>query len=549
MPITWSTAPVENEPQKEEQKGGIKWSPSTVETQPQAQPQPQGAVSEILQRRGQEFQEIAQRELGGKGKEQQFPTVVVPGLEGAPGPGQDILSFLLQTGGKTGLGTLSDLIGAAGSALVPEAAKEAVKSGITAVGQTELGQDFFQAIQGGVEGYQKWAKANPTLAANLEATTNIATILPRTGVSAVSKSVAEGFRGAATRQNIDSAKEIIRPNRDINTTIAEERLRDTKEGGFLGNLSIDLNKQEERAAELLGEVYDKNKTFTTNYNTANTFIRNRSEELTKTIDAATTTNIAPQDVTRKVATDLNALYKDKPTLRNATSLVNKIRDNYTVILEKYKDTNGEIKPSDLLKARREFDDWWQTELPSVDFSSTGGNANQAELVVGLFRRATNDVIDAAVPDAKVKEELSDLSSMIRANQNVQAKAISEASTSIQRTFDRIGLNQPATLPSIAATTFIASSTVMAISKALTSLSGFEAGLAGAAGVGTVVGIPKAIKVMKSPQTKRALANLVEELDRRKAFAASASLIESANGLYTSIGEEPLFPEQEQEEEK
>jgi hypothetical protein len=387
------------------------------------------------------------------------------------------------------------------------------------------------------------------LAANLEATTNIATILPRTGVSAVSKSVAEGFRGAATRQNIDSAKEIIRPNRDINTTIAEERLRDTREGGFLGNLSIDLNKQEERAAELLGEVYDKNKTFTTNYNTANTFIRNRSEELTKTIDAATTTNIAPQDVTRKVATDLNALYKDKPTLRNATSLVNKIRDNYTVILEKYKDTNGEIKPSDLLKARREFDDWWQTELPSVDFSSTGGNSNQAELVVGLFRRATNDVIDAAVPDAKVKEELSDLSSMIRANQNVQAKAISEASTSIQRTFDRIGLNQPATLPSIAATTFIASSTVMAISKALTSLSGFEAGLAGAAGVGTVVGIPKAIKVMKSPQTKRALANLVEELDRRKAFAASASLIESANGLYTSIGEEPLFPEQEQEEGK
>lgn len=545
MGVNWDT-PSPAEDKKSSSKGGVIWDEPATQ---QVVEQPQGAVSEILQRRGQEFQEIAQRELGGKGKEQQLPTVVVPGLEGAPGPGQDILSFLLQTGGKTGLGTISDLIGAAGSAMIPEPIKEAVTSGLGALANTEVGGSLLQALQGGVEGYQKWAEANPTLAANVEATTNIATFLPRTGVSAVSKSVAEGFRGAATRQNIDSAKEIIRPNRDINTTIAEERLRDTKEGGFLGNLSIDLNKQEERAAELLGEVYDKNKTFTTNYNTANTFIRNRSEELTKTIDAATTTNIAPQDVTRKVATDLNTLYKDKPTLRNATSLVNKIRDNYTAILEKYKDTNGEIKPSDLLKARREFDDWWQTELPSVDFSSTGGNANQAELVVGLFRRATNDVIDAAVPDAKVKEELSDLSSMIRANQNVQAKAISEASTGIQRTFDRIGLNQPATLPSIAATTAIASSTVLAISKALTSLSGFEAGLAGAAGVGAVVGIPKAIKVIKSPQTKRALANLVEELDRRKAFAASASLIESVNGLYTSIGEEPLFPEQEQEEGK
>jgi len=217
MPITWSTAPVENEPQKEEQKGGIKWSPSTVETQPQAQPQPQGAVSEILQRRGQEFQEIAQRELGGKGKEQQFPTVVVPGLEGAPGPGQDILSFLLQTGGKTGLGTISDLIGAAGSAMIPEPIKEAVTSGLGALANTEVGGSLLQALQGGVEGYQKWAKANPTLAANLEATTNIAAFLPSTGVSAISKNpITRAIENSATEKNIDLAKEIIRPARALN---------------------------------------------------------------------------------------------------------------------------------------------------------------------------------------------------------------------------------------------------------------------------------------------------------------------------------------------
>lgn len=549
MPITWSPATVENKPQ-EEQKGGIKWSPSPVEIQPQAQPQPQGAVSEILQRRGQEFQEIAQRELGGKGKEQQFPTVAVPGLEGAPGPGQDILSFLLQTGGKTGLGTISDLIGAAGSAMIPEPIKEAVTSGLGALANTEVGGSLLQAIQGGVEGYQKWAKANPTLAANLEATTNIATFLPRTGVSAISKNpITRAIENSATEKNIDLAKEIIRPNRDLNTTIAEERLRDTREGGFLGNLSIELNKQEERAAELLGEVYDRDKTFVTNYNTADTFIRNRSEELTKTIDAATTANISPVDVTRKVATDLNTLYKDKPTLRNATSLVNKIRDNYTAILDKYKDSNGEIKPSDLLKVRREFDNWWQTELPSVDFSRTGGNANQAELVVGLFRRATNDVIDAAVPDAKVKEELSDLSSMIRANQNVQAKAISEASKAIERTFNKLGLSQPSTVASNAATLGIGATGIAAITTALTSLSGLEAALGGAAVAGGTLALGATYKILRKPETRRTFVKLVEALDKKKSFAASASLIESVNGLYTSIGEEPLFPEQEQEEGK
>lgn len=548
MGVNWDT-PSPAEDKKSSSKGGVIWDePATQQVAEQLQPQ--GAVSEILQRRGQEFQEIAQRELGGKGKEQQLPTVVVPGLEGAPGPGQDILSFLLQTGGKTGLGTISDLIGAAGSALVPEAAKEVVKSGITAVGQTELGQDFFQAIQGGVEGYQKWAKANPTLAANLEATTNIAAFLPRTGVSAISKNpITRAIENSATEKNIDLAKEIIRPNRDLNTTIAEERLRDTREGGFLGNLSIELNKQEERAAELLGEVYDRDKTFVTNYNTADTFIRNRSEELTKTIDAATTANISPVDVTRKVATDLNTLYKDKPTLRNATSLVNKIRDNYTAILDKYKDSNGEIKPSDLLKVRREFDNWWQTELPSVDFSRTGGNANQAELVVGLFRRATNDVIDAAVPDAKVKEELSDLSSMIRANQNVQAKAISEASKAIERTFNKLGLSQPSTVASNAATLGIGATGIAAITTALTSLSGLEAALGGAAVAGGTLALGATYKILRKPETRRTFVKLVEALDKKKAFAASASLIESVNGLYTSIGEEPLFPEQEQEEEK
>jgi len=271
--------------------------------------------------------------------------------------------------------------------------------------------------------------------------------------------------------------------------------------------------------------------------------------LTKTIDAATTANISPVDVTRKVATDLNTLYKDKPTLRNATSLVNKIRDNYTAILDKYKDANGEIKPSDLLKVRREFDNWWQTELPSVDFSRTGGNANQAELVVGLFRRATNDVIDAAVPDAKVKEELSDLSSMIRANQNVQAKATVEASKAIERTFNKLGLSQPSTVASNAATLGIGATGIAAITTALTSLSGLEAALGGAAVAGGTLALGATYKILRKPETRRTFVKLVEALDKKKSFAASASLIESVNGLYTSIGEEPLFPEQEKEEGK
>jgi len=546
MGVNWDT-PSPAEDKKSSSKGGVIWDEPTTQ-QVAEQPQPQGAVSEILQRRGQEFQEIAQRELGGKGKEQQFPTVVVPGLEGAPGPGQDILSFLLQTGGKTGLGTLSDLIGAAGSAMIPEPIKEAVTSGLGALANTEVGGSLLQALQGGVEGYQKWAEANPTLAANLEATTNIATAIPSTGVSAISKNpVTRAIENSAIEKNINLAKEIIRPNRDINTTIAEERLRDTREGGFLGNLSIELNRQEERAAELLGEVYDRDKTFVTNYNTADTFIRNRSEELTKTIDAATTANISPVDVTKKIATDLNTLYTEKPTLRNATSLVNKIKNNYTAILDKYKDSNGEIKPSDLLKVRREFDNWWQEELPSVDFSRTGGNSNQAELVVGLFRRATNDVIDAAVPDAKVKEELYDLSSMIRANQNVQTKATVEASKAIERTFNKLGLSQPSTVASNAATLGIGATGIIAITKGLTSLSGLEAALGGAGLAAGTLALGAAYKILRKPETRRTFVKLVEALDKKKSFAASASLIESVNGLYTSLGEEPLFPEQQKEQ--
>ena len=505
----------------------------------------QGAVSEILQRRGQEFQEIAKRELGG-------PTVVAPGLLRASGPDQDILSFLLQTVGKTGLGTASDLIGAAGSAMIPEPVKEAVTSGLGALANTEVGGSLLQALQGGVESYQKWAKDNPTLAANLEATTNIATAIPSTGVSAISKNpFIRAVENSATQKRIDRAKEIIRPDRELSKAIAEERLKDTKQTGLLGNLSIELNKQEERAAELFGEVYDSNKPFVVNYNAGAEAIRQKSDDLIPKIDAATSTNanrIQPRRFLRDLTVELGKLYDEKPTLKSERSVERNIRKKYISILKKYTNTNTKtfMNPSDLLRVRREFDNWWQTELKRVDFK---GNPNHAELVVGLYRRVTNDAIDAAVPDAQVKQELSDISSMIRANENVKIKAISESSKAIQRTFDRLGLSQPSTIASNAATLGVVTGGIAAITKALTSLSGVEAVAAGGAITGLAVAVPTAIKIFRSPQTKRNFVKLVEALDRKKSFAASASLIESVNGLYTSIGEEPLFPEQKQEEQK
>lgn len=544
MPISWEESlsdeglPKAQENQsgssKKESSKGIAWETPLVEEATAAQPE-QGAVSEIFSRRGQEFKDIARRELGGEGKPQQYP-----------GHGSDIFSFLLQTVGKTGLGTLSDLIGAAGSAIVPEKVKETVTSGIDALAGTEAGASMLKAIQGGVTSYQEWAKNNPTLAANLEATTNIATAIPSTGISFISKNpLTRGIGNVATETNINRAREIIRPDRDI-PGVAEERLRDTRQGGFLGELSIELNKSEERAAQRLGEVYDKSKTFTTNYNNARDFIQQESDALITKIDDATTSDIPQLDITRNVSQKADVLFKEKPTLKHARPLLKKIKSRYLSILRKYS-KKGKVKPSDLLRVRREFDAWWQESLPQIDFKSTGGNPSEAELLVGLFRKSTNDTIDAAVPDANVKQELFDLSSMIRGNENVRLKAIAESTKGVQRVFDRIGINQPGTIPSIVAGSTIVAGSLYGASKALTSLSGIDAVLAGGGLTAGAVSLAAAIKIIKSPKTQRDFIKLAEELDKKKSFAASAALIESVNGLYTSLGEEPLFTEQKKEQ--
>ena len=532
---------------------------SLVKDNTQQQPQvPQetqdsflNSVEDILTKRGAEYEQIKAR-----------------GLAPSPAGGgpQDVYGYALQTLGKTGVGTVSDIVGEATGRMLGAIIPEPVKAGVKSAFETEAGQGLLSGIGWTVDQYRQFAQKNPNAAANIEAVANLALAAPGgAGKSAfreqVGKLLAKGvspIETAATQQNISRAREIVRPDRELlSETERAGLIRSTKPRGILRTLTIDLDKQEERAAELLGDVYNQNRTFTENYNAAIDFITEKSDILQADLDKYSNIKTKPSDIDADINTYRASLYQEKPTLLELKPLNKRIINNYNRLKSKYT-INGEISIGDLYRLRKDFDNWWRDEVSDVSFEK-GGNRTQAELLIQSIRNPLNAKIESLAPDEKYASRLYDMFSMIRANENVKLKATAEPANFVARRIEDIGgpIGRGQSSREVAGRVgrvgvkagFAALPTAAAALLGGISTAAITAGATAAAGAGW-----GAYRVFKSPKLKRNIANFVKTMDRDVTnavwFSNRAAFVESINNLYSSLEEEsPLEQEQQQNDQK
>ena len=499
------------------------------------------SLEDILYKRGVEQEQIQARELA--------PAV------GGP---KDVYAYALQTLGKTGAGTLSDIVGEVTGRAISAVTPESVKQGIKSAFETQAGQSLLSGVGFTVDQYREFAKENPSAAASIEAAANLALAAPGGAGKAafkeqvgklLSKSVSP-LETAATQENIVRAREIVRPDRELLSEREREfRIGETKPKGPLRTLTIELNKEEDRAAELLGEVYNKDRTFTENYNEGTTFIRDQSRILQEDLNKYSDIEINTNDVTSSIASDMGDLFKETPTLTGAKALRSNVLKNYKLILNKYS-KNGKISPGDLYQVRKEFDDWWDTEVSGINFEKTGGNRSQAELLIQSVRHSLNSKIDSVVPDEKFADRLYDLHSMIRGNKNVQLKAVAEDSNAIQRTMSNLGVGTREPLSRRVGRYGAAGAAVAIPSMASGYFAGIQGALAAGAAAATLGSVYGAYRAFKSPKVKRNISGFVKAMDRDVTnavwFSNRAAFVENINNLYNTLEEEsPLKQEEEQ----
>lgn len=513
------------------------------------------SIEDILYKREEEQQGIQQR-----AQERGFPLGAI--------------NYPLQTLGKTVVGTAADVGGeVAGRVLSPIANVVGLgvpedqqypfpKGSIVRLEDTEIGKSVLSGLGWTIDKWRSFSRENPDTAANIESLANLALAAPGGVAKAAFKeqigkllsAAVSPLETAATQQNISRAREIVRPDRELlSETERAALIRSTKPRGILRTLTIDLDKQEERAAELLGDVYNQNRTFTENYNAAVDFITEKSNVLQADLDKYPNIKTKSSDIDADINTYKASLYQEKPTLLELKQLNKRIVNNYNRLKDKYT-KNGEIPIGDLYRLRKDFDSWWADELTSVTFEK-GGNRTQAELLIQAIRNPLNAKIESLAPDEKYASRLYDMFSMLRANENVKLKATAEPANFVARKIEDIGgaVGRGQSPREVAGRVgrvgvkagFAALPTAAAALLGGISTAAITAGATAAAGAGW-----GAYRVFKSPKLKRNIAQFVKAMDRDVTnavwFSNRAAFIDSINNLYSSIEEEsPLEQEEEQ----
>ena len=149
-----------------QQEGGVLRGSALLQSlsQPEAVEQPE--EKGFLGRIGESFQERGQQIKKAFGKSQRFQ--------------QDPISTGVQTVGAVA-GLFGDILGESiitgVKVLTPDAIEEGVKKKGRELLQTEAGQTAVSALGQGIDAYQDFKDEHPTIAANLEATVNIADLV------------------------------------------------------------------------------------------------------------------------------------------------------------------------------------------------------------------------------------------------------------------------------------------------------------------------------------------------------------------------------------
>lgn len=351
-----------------------------------------------------------------------------PTLEAYGSGKQGLASSALQLTGQAA-GALGDIGFEAIKKITPGFVKEPVKKAIGAVAATPVAQTAATK-------YEEWKTAHPEAARNLEATINIAGILPATPKTGITEklfgkaaTVAEksGLKGIEA-EKAAFARELVKPVQT--TAIKEAQVARTTEKGFgpfkrsvIEPTTMDL-RAEKAVAEVPG-VNSKN-TYQQNFNIIKDYNKTLAQQLEQDIKNNNFI-VSKKEVSSRLNQSKVALNESPLITGDAQKTADKLLAGMKRIIEKNKgDAEG------ILKSRKEYDAWVLSQKPKA-FDAKAENA--FSIANREIRQTLNDLLEEKAPNVGVKESLTKQSSIYHALDNITPKAAQEADTAIGRAFD------------------------------------------------------------------------------------------------------------------
>lgn len=348
---------------------------------------------------------------------------------------QSLGSKVFQTVGNAA-GALTD-IGMEGlKRVTPEAIKEPIKAGIKKIAEKET-------IQGVLANYDSWKQQHPEAAANLEATVDIASILPSTkiaglGIKSAEKATAKvgeklisGAEKSIAQRTKDFALKLVKPLETKETKLADvSRTTETGVGPFKRSV-IEPSTDEKAMATVVEKVpgVHPNKTFQQNYNVISNYVSKKVQALKQEVSSYKIA-IPKKETLSKLNQVLDTLSASPVIVGDAEKTANKLLEGAKKFVNK-----NPGSAEGVFQARIDYDNWVKSQKPTA-FDPKAENA--FTIANREIRNTLNDIVDTKIPNVKTKAKRLEQHQLINSLDVIESKAALEANTAIGRGLQNIG---------------------------------------------------------------------------------------------------------------
>lgn len=328
----------------------------------------------------------------------------------------------------------ADALVTAGKAVLPEAAQEAIGSGVEAVASSAPARAVGSALETA-------KKEHPYLYDQIASRTAIASLavpgpkLPRSNAALIADIRLPG-NPKVNRQKLVAS--LLEPdNMDGDGRIVTK--------GALKTKVYEPTPWEERMYSEVSAVkgVKPKGNFTDNVNIIEGAVEKMRVALDKRLRGKKATHV--NHVLKQVDEAVDKMSKHPSMVGDAGTSASRIYDMFVTELQPFVQKGGAVDPADLLQARRNLDASLKKEMPKI-FDPATGKAQQ--VATRELRERINKLVNDAVPEAHVAESLRKQSDLLSARDIMRPRSIAEANNSVTRFIDTLerttGVKHPTT---------------------------------------------------------------------------------------------------------
>ena len=378
----------------------------------------------------------------------------------------------VQSIGKTGAGTLMDLIGVGiGAAfdgiswVVPDSIEDPIKQQVADswdwMMNTEAGQDAAEAFAGGVGKYKTWKEENPQAARTFEGLVNVGIMFtPLKGrvkaapvegkvLSNLSTKYSKLAGKQETRERFIAIEKLLAPKITKDNITAKgvggESL--LAESTFFKQAALKSGASEKEVIEYLSSLTIKNKKGQTVPLIDTT--KGASDALAKIINLNAKLDdeigkiliqhkdliIQPKSISMRIQNNLGQALEKIPTLKSNAQILKTVEDYVSAakaILKKHPNT-----PQGVHKARIEFDQFMKNEVSKkvLSVEATGLNSIVAKEIRNAMNSSIDDVLPKGFNSVSTRRHSQHLN--YRALESLAPKAAADVAAGMTTTFQNL----------------------------------------------------------------------------------------------------------------